>query len=133
MDIESDGQNSYSIANSRKYAPFVGAIVGGVFTPVALFLSVLSGGAGHGDFGFAKLFYPIPVILMDCEIESIIIDLSAVALIFILVPFQYVIIGYLVGHGYLKGNLSLSITLLSLGGLHLLAVISVFFFDVEPF
>lgn len=42
---------------------FTGVTIGVVLTPVTAFLAVLSGGAGHGDYLLARLFFPYTMLL----------------------------------------------------------------------
>ncbi len=37
--------------------------MGVAVTPVAFFLSIVSGGSGHGDYGAARLLYPYSMLL----------------------------------------------------------------------
>jgi hypothetical protein len=68
----------------------IGLIVGVVVTPVLLCLAVVSGGAGHGDYFWAVVFYPLLSWLM--------LFAGAGALV---VPFaflQYPFFGWFIGH-----------------------------------
>lgn len=41
----------------------IGLLLGLLATPIALFLAMLSGGAGHGNYVAAKALYPLPMLL----------------------------------------------------------------------
>jgi hypothetical protein len=40
-------------------APFIACLIA---TPICLFLALLSGGAGHGDYLWAKILFPYPML-----------------------------------------------------------------------
>ncbi|MES0024979.1 MULTISPECIES: hypothetical protein [unclassified Mesorhizobium] len=47
---------------SPKFSSRAGFLVGLGITPVAFFLALYSAGAGHGDYGLARLLYPVPML-----------------------------------------------------------------------
>ena len=49
----------------RKGTPPIatGVIAGVLLTPPALLLVIASGGAGHGDYGFARALFPVPMVI----------------------------------------------------------------------
>jgi hypothetical protein len=63
LDYRSPVQRPHYRRISRPAAVLLGIGIGIVVTPPALLLAMLSAGAGHGDYGFALLFYPVPVCL----------------------------------------------------------------------
>jgi hypothetical protein len=42
----------------------IGTIIGVVLTPIALLSAILSGGAGHGDYVWARILFPVLTIVM---------------------------------------------------------------------
>ncbi len=42
----------------------VGVIIGAVVTPITIVLAVISGGAGHGDYLWARVFFPLLTMVM---------------------------------------------------------------------
>ncbi len=57
-----------------------GVGVGAVIAPVALFLAIASGGAGHGHYEFARLFFPYTLLLTRLTGNSITLPLILLAL-----------------------------------------------------
>ncbi|HEV8067436.1 MAG TPA: hypothetical protein VGP76_06855 [Planctomycetaceae bacterium] len=45
----------------------LGLLIGALITPVTLFLAIASTGAGHGDYKFFRIFYPVEILLMSGE------------------------------------------------------------------
>ena len=106
---------------SKQWFP---VIVGLIATPLTLLLALSSAGAGHGDYFWAKIFYPYTM-------------LSAIALKSITIPFMVVAVfelpayGAVLGTSWSRGNLKLySIGLLFL---HTSAVITCFAIRSENF
>ncbi|HSZ59279.1 MAG TPA: hypothetical protein VK797_26795 [Tepidisphaeraceae bacterium] len=74
MGIEEHPRNErptldYAMPHSRAQPPrriaawvSSGLLLGIVLTPPALFLAVISAGAGHGDYAFARAFFPLPML-----------------------------------------------------------------------
>ena len=58
MDID----DKLEKAIQNKGCPFFSSL-GIVITIPAIFLAVMSGGAGHGHYTFARLFFPFPMVL----------------------------------------------------------------------
>ena len=69
----------------------VGMAIGAVITPVAAMLAIVSGGAGHGHYEFARLFFPYTMLLTRVADNRITIPLIVLALA------QFPIYGALVG------------------------------------
>jgi hypothetical protein len=106
---------------SKQWLP---VIVGLLATPFTLLLALSSAGAGHGDYFWAKVFYPYTM-------------LSAIALKSITIPFMVVAVlqlptyGVFLGTGWARGKLKIySIGLLFL---HTSAVITCFAIWSENF
>ena len=53
-----------TLGRPRSIAAWVssGLLLGIMLTPPALFLAVLSAGAGHGTYAFARAFFPLPML-----------------------------------------------------------------------
>jgi hypothetical protein len=94
-----------------------GLLVGAVMTPPALFLSMLSAGAGHGNYLAASVIYPIPMLLMF---------LGGPGLVFagILALIQFPLYGFSIGAGldYRKKRLIIVPALLLASSLILLGI-----------
>jgi hypothetical protein len=58
----------------------VGVGAGVLITPVAAFLAVLSGGAGHGHYELARLFFPYTMLLTRLAGDTITLPLILLAL-----------------------------------------------------
>ena len=41
----------------------IGVAAGVLLTAPALLLAIASGGAGHGDYGFARALFPVPMVI----------------------------------------------------------------------
>jgi hypothetical protein len=54
-------------------------------------LSIYSGGAGHGDYGFARGFYPLPMLLTQITDDTIAQPSIVLALL------QYPVAGFAIG------------------------------------
>ncbi|WP_156956941.1 hypothetical protein [Sphingomonas astaxanthinifaciens] len=48
-----------------------GALAGVLASLPALFLALLSAGAGHGDYGFARALFPVPMLLTLIQGDSL--------------------------------------------------------------
>ena len=59
----------------------VGVGIGVLITPVAAILAVLSSGAGHGHYEFARLFFPYTMLLTRLQGDTITLPLLALALV----------------------------------------------------
>lgn len=44
-------------------AALIGAMAGGLLTLPSLFVAFLSSGGGHGDYQFARVLFPLPMLL----------------------------------------------------------------------
>jgi hypothetical protein len=66
----------------------IGAILGVVVTPVALVLAVLSGGAGHGDYLWARVLFPVLTFVMLAGGGAAVLPLTL---------FQYPLYGWFAG------------------------------------
>jgi hypothetical protein len=58
----------------------IGFVIGVAFAPVAAMLAVQSGGAGHGCYEFAGLFFPYTMLLTRLTGDTITLPLIALAL-----------------------------------------------------
>jgi hypothetical protein len=58
----------------------VGIGTGGVVTPPAAILAIVSGGAGHGHYEFARLLFPFTMLLTRVTEDKITIPLIVLAL-----------------------------------------------------
>jgi hypothetical protein len=99
-------------------------IISLVVTPIALFLGVLSAGAGHGHYGMAKLLFPYTMLpaMVSGQISSFFI-LLAVA--------QFPAYGIVLGLANEKGRARLGAVVLSIA--HTTAVVAVLLSVSENF
>jgi hypothetical protein len=95
----------------------VGFALGLVVEVVALFLAILSSGAGHGDYAAARALFPVPMLTTLLEGDTIGLLSMTLALV------QFPLLGALTGY-------CLAITrwtpLIAVGIVHLLAVLAAF-------
>jgi hypothetical protein len=95
----------------------IGLIVGVVVTPVLVFLAVVSGGAGHGDYFWARVFYPLLCWLM--------LFAGAGALVVPFVFLQYPFFGWFIGRCITKKQfIRLAVVLLVLQIIPMIFVLS---------
>lgn len=73
-------------------------IIGVLLTPVCLLLAIGSGGAGHGDYFYAKLLYPYAMI------SALVFDSLVIPSILFAVP-QFPLYGALCGLAAAKGRM----------------------------
>jgi hypothetical protein len=86
------------VTNRRAY-DILGALLGALATPFALFLAIASSGAGHGTYLYAKVCYPVPLLLtFGVEIRAFHLACAAV---------QLPLYGYLAAHYRARGVLLL--------------------------
>lgn len=78
-------------AKTRSAAIGVGAGVGAALTLPAIFLAILSSGAGHGTYLFARLFFPYPMLLTPLTGGSI--AAPSMVLAFLQLPIEGALIG----------------------------------------
>jgi len=71
-------------------------VIGVLLTPVCLLLAVGSGGAGHGDYFYAKLLYPYAMLV------ALLFDSLVIPFILLAVP-QFPLYGALCGLAAAKG------------------------------
>lgn len=64
----------------RRRAGLIGVAIGFVLTPATAALAVLSGGAGHGDYVLARLFFPYTMLLTRLTGDVIVVPLIFLAL-----------------------------------------------------
>ena len=76
----------------RKMAVGTGAGFGAALTLPAFFLALISAGAGHGDYGFARGFFPLPMLVAAYVTGSI--SLPSIALACIQFPLYGAALGY---------------------------------------
>jgi hypothetical protein len=67
------------LANEKR-AGLVGVLIGAGVTPIALLVAAISGGAGHGHYVFARLLFPIPMLLARLTGDTISLPSVALAL-----------------------------------------------------
>lgn len=65
--------------------------IGVIVTPIAFFLALLSSGAGHGHYEFARLFFPYTMLLTRLANDTITVPLIVLALV------QFPLYGAVVG------------------------------------
>lgn len=95
-----------------------------VATPPLLLLAIASAGAGHGDYFWAKVFFPF-TLLSVLAFDSITVPFIMLAVV------QFPLYGLLLGKANEKGQLLRYLTLLLL--VHSLTVLVCFFFVGENF
>jgi hypothetical protein len=66
----------------------IGVIVGVIATPVVIVLAVGSGGAGHGDYLWARVFYPLLTFIMLAGAGGLVVPFALV---------QYPFYGWYIG------------------------------------
>src|SRR6185295_15807631 len=69
------------MSGRRAIGALVGLAVGAVLTPVALYMAVISAGAGHGDYALAKILYPFSMLLTKVTDDTISMPSVIVAMI----------------------------------------------------
>jgi hypothetical protein len=105
----------------RRIAIAVSCLVGGIiFAPVALFLAIASAGAGHGDYGLARLLFPYSMLLTLTQRNEITGPLIVLACA------QFPVYGVVLGSAALRNSMTLRVVASILGVLHLIAVIGCF-------
>ena len=77
---------------SRWRAGTVGAIVGAALVPPAVLSAIASAGAGHGDYGAAKLWFPLA--MLSTEVFD---GITTPVMILSLAQFPF--FGWLIGRG----------------------------------
>lgn len=95
----------------------VGFAVGLVVEVVALFLAMLSGGAGHGDYAAARALFPVPMLTTLLEGDTIGPLSMTLALA------QFPLIGALIGYCL---ALRRRAPVIAVGVLHLVAMVLAF-------
>ncbi len=78
-------------AKSRSAAVGIGVGMGTALTLPAIFLAILSGGAGHGTYLFARLFFPYPMLLTPLTGGSIAVP--SMVLAFLELPLEGALVG----------------------------------------
>jgi hypothetical protein len=105
----------------RCVAVAVSCFVGGVvFAPIAILLAVASGGAGHGNYGFARLLFPYPMLL------TLMAGGTITAPLIVLAWAQFPVYGAATGVAALKGMKTFRVVAAAIGIVHLIAVIACF-------
>jgi hypothetical protein len=91
-------------------------VVSGVLvTPIAMFLAIASGGAGHGNYGFARLLFPYSMLLTLTVGNTITNPLIVLAMV------QFPIYGMFLARSALASGKSFFYTFIAIGTAHLLA------------
>jgi hypothetical protein len=80
-----------------------GALVGVLVTPAAVALAVVSAGAGHGHYEFARLFFPFTMLLTRLAGDTITLPFVALALV------QFPLYGAVIGLAASKGRIALAV------------------------
>jgi hypothetical protein len=93
---------------------------GFVITPITAVLAILSGGAGHGSYGIARLLYPFSMLLTRLTGDTITNSIMWIALI------QFPLYFVILGTTYWVGRKSFRPALIAIGSLHALAVVACF-------
>ena len=88
VDLRAKGPGSWCPSFS---GAAIGLGIGVTITPPALLLAILSAGAGHGDYGLAKLLFPYSMLLTRLTGDTITLPLIALALT------QFPVYGGLIG------------------------------------
>jgi hypothetical protein len=70
----------------------VGVVVGGLLTVPAIFLAVMSAGAGHGDYFAARLIFPYPFLLTPLTGNTI--AAPSMTLAFLQMPIEGALLGF---------------------------------------
>jgi hypothetical protein len=65
MKGRGDGDSDKPWSEWRAMSMGTGLFVGGVAALPALLLAAISGGGGHGDYGFAWGFFPLPMCMIE--------------------------------------------------------------------
>ena len=82
----------------KRAASHLRCLIGGLlFTPLAFVLAVLSAGAGHGNYAFARLFFPFSMLATRVTEDVITTPLILVALA------QFPMYGILMDLGRVRG------------------------------
>jgi hypothetical protein len=92
-------------------------VIGIVIAPATIFLAVASGGAGHGGYGFARLFFPYSMLLTLMANDRITNPLIAIAWA------QFPVYGLLFAVAALNSMKTFRIVSIVIGIVHLIAVI----------
>src|SRR5262245_47802755 len=79
-----------------------GVVIGVLVTPLAASWGVISAGAGHGHYEFARLFFPYTMLLTRLTGDTITLPLMALALI------QFPLYGLVIGLAAAKGHIALA-------------------------
>ena len=62
-DLPTRDEDKPTTQSPRWHSPFFGFCIGLLVTFPTVFLAMISGGAGHGDYGLARLFFPYTMLL----------------------------------------------------------------------
>lgn len=95
----------------------VGLVIGLVVEAVALFLAILSGGIGHGDYAAARALFPVPMLTTLLEGDTIGPLSMTLALA------QFPLLGALAGYCRARARKA---PLIAVGIVHLAAVATAF-------
>jgi hypothetical protein len=95
-------------------------VAGIVVTPVAMSLAVASGGAGHGGYEFARLFFPYSMLLTLTTGDTITDPLIAIAWA------QFPAYGLVFAGAALRSMKAFRVAAIGIGASHFIAVIACF-------
>lgn len=101
-----------TVSSPRRYSAFIGGLAGIVFTPLALWIALVSAGGGHGDYNLAKMLFPAQMLstLLTTSISRF-----AIGTAFIQYPLAGVVAGSFFRIG-IRPGITASITLVVLHG-----------------
>ena len=99
------------MSNSARYT-LIGALTGVFITIPAIIFAVASGGAGHGDYAIARVFFPLPMLITRLTSDTI--SVPSIILAFI----QFPIYGGVLGSSAAVGNNTLTRAILVILLLH---------------
>ena len=109
---------------TQKRAPLFGVLLGLVASIPLLLLAIASGGAGHGNYFWAKILFPFTM-LSTSVFQSITFPFIVLAII------QFPAYGFLIGRQTRQGNLIKASAIVIL--VHLVALGFTFFFTNRNF
>jgi hypothetical protein len=95
-------------------------VAGLAVTPVAMFLAIASGGAGHGGYEFARLFFPYSMLLTLAAGDTITDPLIALAWA------QFPVYGLVLAVAALSSMKTFRFASIGIGALHAIAAIACF-------
>jgi hypothetical protein len=107
-----------ALNRSRKFIILL--LAGIAVMPIAIVLSVASGGGGHGNYVLARIFFPFSMLL------TLIPSDARIAAIIIVSFVQYPIYGFALGRSAARSNVAFARTAMLIAALHAMAVVICF-------